>query len=131
MTTKEQVRQLFTDSLKNISQMSANDNLFQSIFKSLQNQKFQKTCNSDNIETLSDGSGKMLIRVAFAYSIDEQGLNELNRLTRAITDLVEGIRSIAPQKDALEFYISFQDSADGSTGPRDTCLARGIYLHGS
>ena len=70
----------------------------------------------------------MLLRVTFTYSIDRQGQDELNRITTEIRNLVENIRINAPQRERLEFHISFRPEADDATGPRDTCTARGIYL---
>ena len=124
--TKEQVRQLFKEKLAEISQTSADEKLFQTIFNSLQNQQWQRVNSA--IETLSAGDRKMLIRVAFEYSIDQDGRDELNRLTTAIRNLVGSIQTIASQRGTLEFHISFRPENDGATGPRDTCMAKGIYL---
>jgi hypothetical protein len=123
--TKEQVRQLFKEKLAEISQGSADDKNFRSIFNSLQNQDWQTV--NDAIQTLSISDRKFLVRVAFTYLIDRQGRDELSRLTSEIRNLIGSIRLIAPQREKLEFYISFRTEADGPDGPMDTCMAKGFY----
>lgn len=126
--TKEQVRQLFTEKLAEISQGSADDKIFLSNLKSLrdQNPKWQDV--SDAIQMLTIRNDYKLVRVAFTYSINPNGGNEFSRLNTETGNIVESIRSIVPKGWIMEFHVSFYPVSNGSGDPKEKCLARGI-LH--